>query len=262
MGQEQQPEQDDEDEFPEDIEADGPPELNGILGWQESSASNRLVSSNDPTTQVRSCLRRRAQSGEFTAVPDMLALSAPNSSVFWSAVASELHAAGQHYEALDAWSRARKFHRDGDCCDDSQFIGREIWAGAEAVDDNFLYEKASEYLEAAGEWDDVIQIQGQLGAGSEELLDLIWKALENGYTPDEDEWRIESSNEELDPKFVNSWETMAQAMLYKDDLPRALLAWSNAAKHSSSSDFLCSVITGLIEEARRRGFSEEDFIHD
>jgi hypothetical protein len=240
-----------------------PPPLSGELRWNGSlmPMSDRRTGESDPVRETRLVLSQKAQTGDPTLVVDAL-IAGPESCAYWREVALELHAQGEHYEALHAWQRSKKAVRAGDDHYDPESVGIELWNASGFGDDSYLAEKASQEFKAAGQWDRALHISQVVGTSGESLLAGIWDALEAGGCPDEDgEWDLEGvCIDWIAFANVTDWHTMGLAHLMLGNMPEALEAWARMVRSDTTDESLLSMISALVEEARRRGHEYQAFL--
>lgn len=229
----------------------------GPLGTNRSYDEGK----RDAVTDVRNALYRRQLSGDSTPIVDLLSLTAPAKQSYWTEVAQELHYQKEHYEALYAWDHAAEFKPD----ESSEFSFEEMgWALWNASDfgaaDTYLAECAAQAFAINEVWVAVAAINQALGKPKEVIIGIIETALRTSGTFELDDcWHIDGGIGGLAFNEPWTWEDLAYAYKFLNNLPKAFESWAMVAREDENKA-ITSAIESLIYEARDRGYSDEDVI--
>ena len=252
-------------------EDDGlPDELTGKLGecLEESDGPmgmNRAydIDKRDPVSDVKSLIHRRQVSGDSTPVVDQLSLIAPAKQSYWVEVAQELHYQGEHYDALYVWEHASRLSPDEDSDFSFEDMGWALWNASDSgVADSYLAERAAQAFAKDKVWVAVAAINQSLGKSKEVIVEIIETALRtSGKFELDDRWHINGAVGGLHFNEPWTWEDLAFAYKFLNNLPKAFEAWAMLAREDEDKAITAS-IESLVYEARERGYSDNEIIPD
>ncbi|MCP3725409.1 hypothetical protein M3I53_20165 [Paraburkholderia sp. CNPSo 3272] len=207
--------------------------------------------------EVRFLLHRRASTGESTSIASLLGALGPRPVGYWIEAAKELHAQGEHYDALDCWKQAAAC----DCKADLNEMGDALWSASGFGEDEFLAQEAEEAFKSVGEWSAVAKIRQVLGREVGSVLDAVGEALVADGKLDSD-WTLDAIRcADRSSIYVDSWETLADAYMQLNERAKAFSTWANALRsdpHDSNDRILRSAIVVLVDVARLSGYKDED----
>ena len=249
---------------------DLPEELDGALPWsgvnpnlrtnQESRGAES--DSRSPVRDTRTALSHKATTGDPTPVVDMLSLTAPDQCEYWTEVASELHAQSAHYDALEAWRKAKLLSSQPNAYFDASDMASSLWSASEFGDDTYLAEASANAYADAEEWQAYLSILRKIGKSRDFLLAAFWRALEKSAKFDfNGAWPIEGTcMGRIEYEEITSWGTLADVHILLGDVPKAFEAWAMMARNETVNKTLYYAIPSLIELARKNELNEEDYI--
>ncbi len=215
-----------------------------------------------PQRMVRTALSHKAVTGDPTPVADMMALAAPNTCDFWVEVAEELHARSEHYEAIEAWRKAKAVANQPNATFDPEDMAKTLWHVSDFGNDAYLAETAAYAYADAGEWGAYLTILHRIGTSRDRLLKAFREVLESGAKLDFDgAWEIDGTCvDSIEYVDLTSLSMLANAHLLLGNVPEAFETWAMMARKEQVKGVLCSAIPCLIELARMNELDEEDYL--
>jgi tetratricopeptide (TPR) repeat protein len=215
-----------------------------------------------PQRMVRTALSHKAVTGDPTPVVDMMALAAPNTCDFWVEVAEELHAQSEHYEAIDAWRKAKAVAKQPNSTFDPEDMAKTLWHVSDFGNDAYLAETAAYAYADAGKWDAYLTILHRIGTSRDRLLKAFREVLESGTKLDFDgAWEIDGTCvDSIEYADLTSWSMLANAHFLLGNISEAFETWAMMARKEPVNGVLYSAIPCLIELARKNELNEEDYL--